>query len=309
MKSKLLNIITSEKGKIFSGESLSNQLGVSRVSVWKHIKKLQELGYEIESGPTGYRFIKAPDSLYEWEFPGRESRIHFFQEVVSTMHNAKELARKGCPDFSVVVAERQTQGRGRLKRQWFSEAGGLYFTVILRPDISPSMMSSYSFAASLNLARVLIEEYGIDAKVKWPNDILIEGKKISGMLCEMEMESDRVSFLNIGIGMNVNNHPQQFESNSVSLKELLKREIPRKDVLTKFLDRFEKELEMDSLDHIIDEWKKYTMTLNRQVKIVTGTEAYEGKAVDVDENGALILEQPDLSIKKVFYGDCFHQNG
>ncbi|MBU3916617.1 biotin--[acetyl-CoA-carboxylase] ligase [bacterium] len=305
MKNKLLKILKS-KDDIISGELLCEELGVSRVSVWKHIKKLQESGYEIESSSKGYRFISAPDALYPWEFPDRESTIHYFEEIPSTMETAKELARKGCPSFTVVIAGRQIKGRGRLKRTWHSDNGGLYFTLVVRPKIPPSMMSRISFAASLNLARTLREDYGVDAMVKWPNDILVNEKKLSGMLCEMEVESDMVSFLNIGIGLNVNNDPKEKEPNSVSLKELLGREVPRKEVLCGFLDRLEKELSKDNLDHIIPEWKKYTLTLNRHVRIVTTNAELEGKAVDVDDSGALLLEQADKSIKKVFYGDCFH---
>ncbi len=305
MKSKLLKILKS-KSDIISGELLCEELGVSRVSVWKHIKKLQELGYEIESSSKGYKFISAPDALYSWEFPDRESTIHYFDEIPSTMETAKELARKGCPSFTVVIAGRQNKGRGRLKRTWHSDNGGLYFTLVVRPQIPPAMMSKISFAASLNLARTLREDYDVDAMVKWPNDILVNEKKLSGMLCEMEVESDMVSFLNIGIGLNVNNDPTEKEPNSISLKELLGREVPRKDVLSGFLDRLEKELSKDNFDHIIPEWKKYTLTLNRQVRIVTTSTELEGKAVDVDDNGALLLEQADKSIKKVFYGDCFH---
>ncbi|MBU2512325.1 biotin--[acetyl-CoA-carboxylase] ligase [bacterium] len=307
MKTELLKILTSDPSRIVSGEQLSRKLGTSRVTIWKHIKKLQELGYEIISGPTGYQYKSSPDALFPWEFPGQEDLIHYYQEVSSTMEIAKELARKGCPSFTVVIAERQTTGRGRLKRQWHSDDGGLYFTLVLKPDVSPVMMSRFSFAASLSLAQVLRDEIGIDARVKWPNDILVNERKLSGMLCEMEMESDRVAFINIGIGLNVNNNPREKEPNSVSIKELLGREVSRKSILTSFLNQLKQELSNPNLDHIIPRWKTHTITLNRQVKIVTTSEEWEGVAVDVDENGALLLEQPNKEIKKIYYGDCFHQ--
>ncbi len=306
MKTKLLKILTSDPSRIFSGEQLSQELGISRVSIWKHIKKLQELEYDIISGPKGYRYKSSPDALYSWEFPGQEDSIHYFNEIDSTMEKAKELARKGCPDFTVVIAERQTKGRGRLKRQWHSDDGGLYFTLVLKPDITAIMMSRFSFAASLSLALVLRDEIGIEAGVKWPNDILFNERKLSGMLCEMEMESDRVAFINIGIGLNVNNSPREKEPNSVSIKELVGKEIARKTILTSFLNRFKQEISGPNLDQIIPRWKAHACTLNRHVKIVTTSEEYEGLAVDVDENGALLLEQPNKEIKKVYYGDCFH---
>ncbi|MCP4754139.1 MAG: biotin--[acetyl-CoA-carboxylase] ligase [Proteobacteria bacterium] len=308
MKSKLLKILSQNIGLVCSGESLSSELGVSRVSIWKHIKKLRELGYRISSTAKGYILESVPDALYPWEFPERQSTIHYFAEVASTMDSAKSMAREGCPHFTVVVAERQNKGRGRLRRTWYSEKGGLYFTIVLRPKIPPALMSRISFAASLSLSGMLQSMFQVNARVKWPNDILVDDRKISGMLCEMEVEDDMVSFLNIGIGLNVNNDPSLLEPNSISLKQLLGRDIPRRVILSGFLDAFEGELDGGTLDHIVPEWKKQTITLNRQVKVVTTQEVVEGKAVDVDDNGALLIEQSDRSIRKVFYGDCFHQS-
>ncbi len=307
MRKELLDILSADPERIFSGEDLSSQLGISRVSIWKHIKKLQSLDYQIQSGPKGYRFISAPDSIQPWDFPGRESLIHYHERLESTMITAKQLARKGCPPFSVVIAEQQEQGRGRLKRNWVSDPGGLYFTLILRPQIPVVMMSRIGFAASLCLAELLQSELGIDARVKWPNDILVNEKKICGMLSEMEMESDLVSFLNISIGLNVNNQPSQKESKAVSVREILGKVVPRKSILSSFLDRMQKELAQPDLEQVIPRWKKQTITLGRRVKVVTTSETWEGIARDVDENGALLLEQEDHSIKKVFFGDCFHQ--
>ncbi len=131
MKGKILKILRGEND-VVSGEILSSQLGVSRVSVWKHIKKLRELGYDIEATSGGYCFVSSPDALFPWEFPGRKGKIHFFQETESTMDKARELSRKDCPDFTVVVAETQNRGRGRLKRTWLSEKGGLERANVLK---------------------------------------------------------------------------------------------------------------------------------------------------------------------------------
>ena len=209
-KAQLLKELRSQR-EIISGEHLSAVLGISRVSVWKHIHKLQELGYHIMSTPSGYRLIDSPDIPFPWEFSDHDYNILYYPEVSSTMDTAKELARKDCPDFTVVVAGRQTRGRGRLKRQWLSDDGGLYFTMVLRPDIPVLMSSRVNFLASLTLACVLRELFQIDAAVKWPNDILVDGHKISGMLSELEAETDRVLFINIGMGINVNNDPSGVE--------------------------------------------------------------------------------------------------
>ncbi|NQU65131.1 MAG: biotin--[acetyl-CoA-carboxylase] ligase [SAR324 cluster bacterium] len=307
MKSKILKILAENSELIHSGEKLSEKLGVSRVSIWKHIKKLQQLGYRIESSANGYQLLSFPDALYAWEFPQREANIHYFHEVDSTMTVARKLAHEGCPHFTVVIAEQQNAGRGRLTRTWHSEGGGLYFTIILRPLIPPQIVSRYGFAASLVLARTLQIHFGIDARVKWPNDILVNEKKLCGMLSEMEVVDEQVSFLNIGIGINVNNNPIRKEPNSVSIGSLLGESVPRKKVLTLFLDAFEKEIRQATLDHVLSDWKKFAITLGREVTIVTTKETLEGRTVDIDDIGALILELKDGTVKKVYYGDCFHQ--
>ena len=306
MKGKILTELRSRKD-IVSGEYLSSILGISRVSVWKHIHKLQDLGYNILSTSNGYQLIDSPGVLYSWEFPDREARIHYFSELSSTMDTAKELARKNCPDFTVVIAGRQTSGRGRLNRQWVSDDGGLYFTMVLRPNIPVALSSRMNFLASLTMAYVLREMYQIEAAVKWPNDILVNERKLSGMLSELEAEADRVFFINIGMGINVNNDPTGVEPRATSLKKLMGREISRIRLLSRFLDEFEDRLKNVDFENVISEWKQYTVTLRRQVRIVTQREVSEGLALDVDENGALIVKLADGSLKKILYGDCFHQ--
>jgi BirA family biotin operon repressor/biotin-[acetyl-CoA-carboxylase] ligase len=305
-KGQLLKELRSQNTTV-SGEALSKILGISRVSVWKHIHKLQELGYRIMSTPTGYQLINSPDIPFPWEFSDSDFNILYYPELPSTMDTAKDLARKNCPDFSVVVAGRQTQGRGRLKRQWRSDDGGLYFTMVLRPDLPVLLSSRVNFLASLTLAHVLRELFQIDAAVKWPNDILVDGYKISGMLSELEAETDRILFINIGMGVNVNNDPFVFEPGASSLKKIAGREISKKPLLARFLAEFKPRLKQAKFDNVISEWKKYSVTLNRQVKIVTHKEVSEGLAVDVEPDGALVLELADGSHKKIVYGDCFHQ--
>lgn len=306
MKGQILNLLKTE-AEVVSGEMLSARLGISRVSVWKHIKKLQEVGYNIEATPKGYLFISAPDALYPWEFGEKKHNIHYFDEVDSTMDIAREMARKQCPHFTVVIAGRQKKGRGRMKRSWLSSEGGLYFTIVVRPKIPPALSSRVNFAASMILAQTLRKMFNINAMVKWPNDVLVDGKKISGILSEMEAEIDRVSFISIGLGINVNNDPTPYEPMATSLKKILGKEVPRMKVLKAFLDHFEDAVNDAEFDNVVSEWKRYTETLNRHVRIVTAHEVSEGLAVDVDDNGALILKLADGSVKKIIYGDCFHK--
>jgi BirA family biotin operon repressor/biotin-[acetyl-CoA-carboxylase] ligase len=306
MKGRILRILKENKG-VVSGEKLSSKLGISRVSIWKHINKLQEFGYDIITTSNGYKLAGSSDLLFPWEFPEREAKIQYFSKVTSTMDIARDLARKGNPDFTVVIAGCQTKGRGRLKRAWHSSKGGLYFTIILRPQISPVLSPRINFAASLTLAKVMRKTYRVNAMVKWPNDILADGKKVSGMLSEMEAEGDMVSFINVGMGINVNNDADKEEPGATSLKKITGKQISRKKLLAEFLNEFENIVNVKALENVISDWKKCTSTIGRQVRIVTNRESSEGLATDVDENGALILKLADGSIKKIIYGDCFHQ--
>jgi BirA family transcriptional regulator, biotin operon repressor / biotin---[acetyl-CoA-carboxylase] ligase len=309
MKSKILGMFRSAQD-IVSGETLRTALGISRVSVWKHIQKLQECGYEIAASPRGYQLLKSPDTPFSWEFPRREGLIHYFPEVSSTMDIAREMARKGHPHFSIVIAGRQTTGRGRLRRAWYSSDGGLYFTLILRPDIPLQWCFRVNFAASLALCRTIRGLTGLNAAVKWPNDILVDGKKLSGMLSEMEAEAEMVSFVTVGIGINVNNDPTEYEPNACSLRQLLGTPFSRKEILSRFLDEFQANMDgaNDNLENALAEWKELTCTLGRRVSVTTPQETSTGLALDIDSTGALILELPDGSHKKVLYGDCMNKD-
>ena len=307
MKARILENLRKREGSV-SGQALSARLGISRVAVWKHIQQLQALGYGITSSAKGYRLENSPDVPYPWEFADRESRIIYHAELASTMDAAKQLARKGCPDFTTVIAGRQTSGRGRLNRRWLSGKGGLYFTVVLRPDLPPVLSFRVSFLASLTLAGTLNEMFGIDVRVKWPNDLLVDERKICGMLSELEAEADRVTFINVGIGINVNNDPSGIEPAATSLKAILGRRVSIKDIVARYLDAFEQRMQTAAYDRVIEEWKAVTVTLNREVRVVTTRDVFTGKAIDVDDNGALVLKCADGSVQKVLYGDCFHQS-
>jgi BirA family biotin operon repressor/biotin-[acetyl-CoA-carboxylase] ligase len=309
MKSRILELFRSTSD-IVSGETLSTALGISRVSVWKHIQKLQECGYKIEASPRGYQLSMSPDTPYPWEFPEREGLIHYFPEVSSTMDIARDMARKGAPHFSVVIAGRQTSGRGRLRRSWHSSDGGLYFTLILRPDLPLQWCSRVNFAASLALCRVIRKLTGLNAAVKWPNDLLIDGRKLSGMLSEMEAVAEMVSFVSVGIGINVNNDPTAVEPNACSLFQLLGKPVSRKEILARFLNELQTYLDRSdgNLEKAVSEWKELTCTLGRNVSVITPQETSTGLAIDIDPAGALILKLADGSLKKVLYGDCMNND-
>jgi BirA family transcriptional regulator, biotin operon repressor / biotin---[acetyl-CoA-carboxylase] ligase len=310
VRPELLRLLRQEEGSV-SGEQLSARLGVSRVAVWKQVKALRLAGYEIAATAKGYRLVAGPDAPYAWEMGARAERLCWLLETSSTMETALESARNGCPAFTVVVADSQTRGRGRLERPWRSEQGGLYFTQVLRPKLPPAQCGPVVLAAGLDMARAVERLLGVKAGLKWPNDLLVGEKKLAGVLAQMEGESDRVSFLNIGVGVNVNNDPSQLAPGGVSLAGLAGHAVSRRDLLVLFLDLFEARMADFSSDvsseTAIREWKKRSATLGRRVVVRTVRDTVEGVARDVDPDGGLVIETADGSRRTVVHGDCFHQ--
>ena len=305
-KAAILEMLKA-RDTVLSGEAMSRRLGISRVAVWKQVKKLQASGYPITATPTGYLLQQAPDTLYPWDLPAWEPLVHHAQETSTTMDLARELARAGCPDFTIVVAERQTAGRGRLKRQWFSPEGGLFFTIVLRPTLPPQLVYRYNFAAALDMAHAVRDVTGVEVRTKWPNDLLVDEDKVCGMLSEMETEADMVSFLNMGLGLNVNNDPPPEVERATSIRRALGKKVPRAALLDAFLSRFHRRLHEEGLDDAIAQWKEISVTIGRRVRVVTRNDTTEGTALDVDDAGALVVRTGEGRTKHIIYGDCFHE--
>lgn len=305
VKARLLQMLRAAGAEGLSGELAGTELKLSRVSIWRHINKLQEKGYAIRPTPTGYILESSPDKLYAWEFPAFEDRLHHYDSLESTMQAARKLAREGCPALTTVIAEEQAQGRGRLSRGWQSAPGGLYLTVVLKPKLPALMAFKAVFLASLCLVELLNRNYGIKAQTKWPNDILVGERKLAGILSEMEAEDDMTSFVNVGIGLNFANDIIRVDKPAARLKDCFATPVSRKEFLAAFLQKLELENAATDWNAVIPRWKEYSLTLNRQVKIVAGTQERQGLAVDIDDNGALLLQQDDGRVESVFYGDCF----
>lgn len=305
MKARILQLLQQSKQPV-SGEYFSRQLGISRVAVWKHIRGMQAAGYEIQSTAKGYRLLAASDAPLPWVFGERSHKVHYFTELPSTMDKATELAHQGCENFSVVVTDHQIRGRGRLQRSWQSEQGGLYFTMVLRPRLDPGTAPLVNLAAAVDLARALTTLYPIDAKVKWPNDVLVGESKIAGILSQMASEADQVHFICLGIGINVNNHPPEISPPAVSVAQLTGAPGSRAQILSNFCDRFERRIRLGRLHEVVPQWKKNTLTLGRHVVIQTVRETVEGTAVDLDSRGGLMVEMADGELRTVLHGDCFH---
>lgn len=311
MKSKILEIL-EKKGNYVSGEEISKEIGISRAAVWKHIKKLRELDYEIDSKTNeGYKLIKSPEKQIEFELERLletkiiGKKILFFEEVDSTNNKAKQIAL-GENEGTVVISEMQTSGRGRRGREWYSPKGGVYVSFVLKPNVSPEKASQLTLVSSLALVETLNSmDNNLNAKIKWPNDILISGKKISGILTELSADVEKINYIVVGVGINLNTEKGILPENGTSLKIEMKEEVSIKLFLKSFLEHYDsiyQEYINGKIDLIIERWKNNSDTLGKKVKIIGINETFEGLAKDIDENGALILQTKEKEIK-VYSGD------
>ena len=305
MKGQILSALR-ERGGYLSGVTLSQQLGISRVSIWKHIRGMAEDGYVIEASPRGYKLVSSPDRLLPYEFPDLEQRIHYFPEIDSTMDAARELAKEGAEEGTIVIAEVQTRGRGRLSREWLSPEGGIYFTVILRPRISPAYAPRINLMAAVAVAATIRKLFGLKAELKWPNDVLVAGKKVCGILAEMDAEMDVVNFVNVGIGINANTRVPKFNKTATSLSDELGRQVSRREFLRALLTEMDKRQARLMKSELLQEWRNLSGTLNKRVSITSLDEEVTGQAVDIDATGALLVRSKDGSLKTVLVGDCVH---
>ncbi len=210
-KEKILNLLRSSCSGFISGEELARKCGISRTMVWKHVKSLEREGFAIEAVPSqGYKITGTPDVLRQADLkPGLKTRvigkeIHLLPEVASTNTLAMELAANGTPEGTVVIAETQTLGKGRLGRTWISPKGNLYLSVVLRPNIPMHKAPLITLMGAVAVASAIRKTCELEAGIKWPNDILISGRKVSGLLTEMSAEQDRIRYIVLGIGVDVN---------------------------------------------------------------------------------------------------------
>jgi BirA family biotin operon repressor/biotin-[acetyl-CoA-carboxylase] ligase len=316
MQEQVLRLFKEHQPEFVSGELISKNLGVSRTAIWKHVQALRAMGYDIASQPhAGYRLISVPDRLYpqeifsglQTEFIGR--RIFYFAQVSSTNKLAQELAGEGAPDGSLVIAEEQTGGKGRLSRGWFSPFGqGIWCSLILYPPVQPVDAPPLTMLAGVAVARAGRRVAGIKAGIKWPNDLLLGDKKFCGILTEMSAEMERINYLIIGTGINVNidNFPGEIQNMATSLKAYTGRVISRVKLLQVFLQEMEQLYRIwlkEGFSPVLKLWKELSVTLHCPVKVSSGKENVEGWAEDVDEGGNLILRLADGSRKRFVNGE------
>jgi BirA family biotin operon repressor/biotin-[acetyl-CoA-carboxylase] ligase len=238
-KAVILNRLRELVGEPISGERLADDAGVSRVAVWKAAEALREAGYAISADTEGYRLDPAApdDFLHPWEFPGREDRFRHWTETGSTMDRARELADRGSGAGTVAVAERQSAGRGRIGRSWASEDGGLFFTMVLGGGQAIQRYARAGMAVQIAVARAVSATVGAEARLRWPNDVYVRGRKIAGILTELRGEADRVRWICAGVGVNVNNAPRL--ERATSCAALLGHALSRRKLLSAILSELE----------------------------------------------------------------------
>lgn len=314
----LIALRAADNGGV-SGAELSQELGISRAAIWARIEELRQLGYEIEASPVlGYRLVSSPDVLHaddllarlgKTKVVGRDIRV--FEQTTSTNDVVEKLARDGVKEGVVVFAESQTKGRGRLGRVWTSPTRkGLWFSILLRPDLRPQETTQLTVAAATALWRAIHEETGLAPEIKWPNDILIRGRKVVGILTELSAEVDRVKHVTLGVGVDVNlaanEFPVELRKIATSLRIESGELVSRADLATTIL----RELDRDyarvcagKFSEVADEWEEHCSTIGQRVVISMGDRRLRGRAESLDDDGALRLRTEHGRLERIIGGD------
>jgi BirA family biotin operon repressor/biotin-[acetyl-CoA-carboxylase] ligase len=316
---KILTALRAAGDGGVAGTELSQQLGISRAAIWARIEELRGLGYEIEASPhLGYRLISVPDVLHADDLlsslgpvkvVGRDIRV--FEQTTSTNDVVEKLARDNVREGAVVFAESQSKGRGRLGRKWISPPRrGLSFSILLRPDMRPAAATQLTIAAATALFRAIQAQTGLTPEIKWPNDILIHGKKVAGILTELSAELDQVKYVILGIGVNVNTAPGEFPLELRKLVTSLKIETGHRQDRAQLAVKILRELDRDyarvaagRFEALADEWEKHCSTLGQRVAIRAGDRKIEGRAESLDADGALLLRTQHGHLERIVGGD------
>lgn len=316
MRNEILDYFRKADGNFVSGQQISKDLHVSRTAIWKHINVLKERGYIFESSTRkGYRLIYAPNLLTPLEI---DSALHtetfgrhvvYLESTQSTNEEAKKIAREGAEEGTIVVAEEQITGHGRLVRGFYSPfAKGIWFSLILRPKFFPMEASKCTLLAAVGVCRGIRRMGLADAGIKWPNDILVHGKKLVGILTLMSASMEKIDYIIMGIGINTgikkNEFPEDFREGATSfLNEGIN--VSRKDLLAAILGELEKEYSIaqdEGFDKVLDDWRALSVTLGQEVRVIFGDDSYTGKAVDIDRDGCLLVNTGS-EVKRVIAGD------
>ena len=319
---KVLSFLKSHNTEYLSGQDLSDVLRISRVAVWKHIKKIRELGYKIESKQKlGYRLESSTDKLLPWEITsGLKTKAfgkhtHYFDSVDSTQNQAMKMASEAS-NGTLIIAEKQTSGKGRLGRKWISPKGGIWLSIILHPKFDMSVITLFPIASALALSNAIEKTLNIKSELKWPNDITINGKKVAGMLVDASIESNKIENMILGVGINYNVEVKQIEKilkdtpNFYGVTSLSEHNKTIKPVL--LVQSFLLELEeiynllnKGEVKKITRDWTKKSSTIGQNIELITEDEKIKGKAIRIDEDGALVISSNKKN-KRITSGDITH---
>ena len=322
---RVLSFLKSHNTEYLSGQDLSDVLKISRVAVWKHIKKIRSLGYKIESKQKlGYKLVKSTNLLLPWEITNElktktiGKRAYYFDAIDSTQNFAIEIASNSKENGTVVISQKQTRGRGRLGRKWLSPAGGIWLSVVFHPKFDISMSTLFPIGASVALSKAIENIFDKKTELKWPNDVTIKGKKVAGMLIDVSIESNKIENLILGVGINFKVNASQLEKSLKSTDNFYgvttlvddKKDESPIPFVKNFLYELEKILELlekRKSKTIINDWTKKSSTIGKNISISTTSGKIKGKAVKLDNDGALIVKTNN-QFQRVLAGDIIQKN-
>ena len=318
MKTEILKLLRETDGYV-SGQQISEQFGVSRTAVWKVIRQLQDDGYQVEAVRNkGYYIVDSPDvmtkeelaSLMKTRWAGRN--ILYYDVTDSTNLRIKQAGDEGAPHGTLAVADRQTAGRGRRGRTWESPAGSsIYMSILLRPEIAPNKASMLTLVMALNVVEGIQECIGNDRdiQIKWPNDIIINGKKLAGILTEMSSQIDYINHVTVGVGINVNmtEFPEEIADTATSLRLECGHTVKRASLIAAVMERLEENyeifLETEDLSGLLGRYSALLVNRDRDVLIIGQKEKYQAHAIGIDNTGELIVRREDGTLEKIYAGE------
>ncbi|MFS0645030.1 biotin--[acetyl-CoA-carboxylase] ligase [Siminovitchia sp. 179-K 8D1 HS] len=318
IRKQLIKALSDADGEFLSGQALAEKIGCSRTAIWKHIEELRKDGFVLEAVRNkGYKIVNTPEDLTESEIlfgleTDRFGRyIHFYESVESTQKEAHRLAYEGAPEGTIVVSEEQRKGRGRLGRDWSSlPQRGIWMSMIVRPDLPPQKAPQFTLITAVAAANAIDDVTGLYPEIKWPNDILINGKKVVGILTELQAEADKISSLIIGVGMNVNHgrddFPESVRKTATSLSIEKGNQVSRAKVIQAFLKHFEKYYQLyleKGFAPIKILWETYAVSIGKVIAATTVTGKIVGRALGITENGVLLVEDETGTVHEVYSAD------
>ena len=319
---KILSFLKAHELEFLSGQDMSDILKISRVAIWKDIKKIRSLGYKIESKQNlGYRLLDSSELLLPWEvtqnlnteFLGK--RVYYFDTIDTTQNFAIKIASNGDENGTIIISKKQTGGRGRMKRKWKSPVGGIWMSIIIHPKFDISYITLVPIATSLALCIAIEKILKIKPELKWPNDVTLKGKKVAGILVDTSIVSNEIENMVLGIGINFKIKPNEIANtmkktpNFYGVATLTKKNEKALPLIQQFLYELENILQLISSSYIkkiTSEWTKRSSTIGRNVSIVTNDGKLNGKAIKIDSDGALIIYK-GKNTKRILVGDLTYQ--